>query len=162
MRIIILGSGSFAGQALFSDLIKNGYEVVGINRSAPKNHIHWNWLKTFENNIDDYWFEININKDPEKIVALINDFNPTHIVDFMGQGMVAQSWDDPELWYSTNISKKVFVLEAIKNLNSLEKYVRASTPEVYGSSHSYINEFEHFNPSSPYAVSLKTLIFRIQ
>ena len=39
----------------------------------------------------------------------------------MGQGMVAQSWNDPELWYSTNISKKVFVLEAIRKLNTLEK-----------------------------------------
>ena len=162
MRIIILGSGSFAGQALFSNLIKNGYEVIGINRSSAKNKIHWDWLKTFDKNIVDYWHEININKNPEKIVDLINDLQPTHIVDFMGQGMVAQSWDDPELWYSTNISKKVFVLEAIRKLKNLEKYVRASTPEVYGSSNHKIEESAHFNPSSPYAISHCSIDYHVR
>ena len=33
MRILILGSGSFAGQALFSDLLANGLDVFGINRT---------------------------------------------------------------------------------------------------------------------------------
>ena len=50
----------------------------------------------------------------------------------MGQGMVAQSWNDPTLWYETYLAKKSYILEAIKDLKSLEKYVRASTPEVYG------------------------------
>ena len=49
----------------------------------------------------------------------------------MGQGMVAQSWQDPSLWYETNIGKKSLILETIRNLDSIEKYVRASTPEVF-------------------------------
>ena len=48
MKILILGSGSFAGQALFSNLIESGYEVMGINRSAPKSTYHWPWAKKYK------------------------------------------------------------------------------------------------------------------
>ena len=153
MKILILGSGSFAGQALFSDLLANGYEVFGINRSAPKNESHWTWIKNFNKELKDYWFELNINNDAERIIELIKDINPSHIIDFMGQGMVAQSWDDPKLWYTTNLSNKVFIIEGIRKLNRLEKYIRASTPEVYGSNSQKIKESNAFNPSTPYAVS---------
>ena len=62
------------------------------------------------------------------MAQLINSINPTHIVDFMGQGMVAPSWVDPMLWYETNISRKTYILEKIRKLRNLEKYVRAGTP----------------------------------
>ena len=36
----------------------------------------------------------------------IEEINPDIVIDFMGQGMVAQSWYNPEDWYETNISNK--------------------------------------------------------
>ena len=30
MKILILGSGSFAGQAVFSNLLKEGFDVIGL------------------------------------------------------------------------------------------------------------------------------------
>ena len=106
MKILILGSGSFAGQALFSNLLDSGYEVIGINRSAPKSAYHWPWTIRYRNYIDKYWFEINLHKDPDFVGEKINYFQPSHIIDLMGQGMVAQSWDDPNLWYETNLARK--------------------------------------------------------
>ena len=64
-----------------------------------------------------------INDEVEKVVQIIKDINPSHIIDFMGQGMVAQSWNEPSLWYSTNIVKKAYVLEEIRKLKNFEKYV---------------------------------------
>tara|TARA_B100000886_G_scaffold338847_1_gene302663 strand:+ start:974 stop:1963 length:990 start_codon:yes stop_codon:yes gene_type:complete len=153
MKFLILGSGSFAGQALFADLLDSGYEVFGINRSIPKSYNHWSWIKKYGTQLDKNWFEINLHENPDLIVEKINFLQPTHIIDFMGQGMVAQSWNDPMLWYETNLAKKSYILEAIKNLKSLEKYVRASTPEVYGSSELRQKEDAYFCPSTPYAVS---------
>ena len=152
MKILILGSGSFAGQALFSNLLENEFEVFGINRSALKQNHYWEWINKYQKeNLN--WYELNLNKNSEEISKLIKEINPSHIIDFMGQGMVAPSWENPKLWYSTNISEKTFILETIRNLESLEKYVRASTPEVYGSNSLFINEKHSFNPSTPYAVS---------
>ncbi len=153
MKILILGSGSFAGQALFSNLLDDGYEVFGINRSIPKSHHHWNWIKKYRKKINKCWYKLNIHKNPNLLVEKINYLQPTHIIDFMGQGMVAQSWDDPMLWYETNIARKSYILEAVKELKSLEKYIRASTPEVYGSSNLKQKEDANFYPSTPYAIS---------
>ena len=69
MKILILGSGSFAGQALFSNLLENGYEVIGINRSTPKSSNYWHWIDSYSNYIDKNWFEINLNKDPEFVIT---------------------------------------------------------------------------------------------
>ena len=162
MKILILGSGSFAGQALFSNLLDSGYEVFGINRSALKSPYHWPWTEKYKKYIDKHWFEINLHKNPDFIIEKINYFKPSHIIDFMGQGMVAQSWDDPTLWYETNLAKKSYILESIKNLKSLEKYIRASTPEVYGSSELKQKEEARFCPSTPYAVSHSAIDYHIR
>ena len=160
MRILILGSGSFAGQALFSDLKNNGFNVFGINRSPIKSKEYWPWIKNFKNNID--WISFNIKSEPEKFKTILKSINPTHIVDFMGQGMVSQSWDNPKLWYQTNLSEKSFILENIRELGELKKYVRASTPEVFGSNTIFINEKSNFNPSTPYAISHAAIDFHLR
>ena len=78
---------------------------------------------------------------------------PEFIVDFAGQGMVAESWDDPVLWFETNLLSKIKIHEYLKNKNWLKKYIRISTPEVYGSNPKKVLESQSFNPTTPYAVS---------
>ena len=160
MKFLILGCGSFAGQALYSDFLKKGYKVYGINRSKPKNSYHWEWMKNI--NFPINWQEINIYSETNQCIDAIKKISPTHIIDFMGQGMVAPSWENPLVWYETNISKKSLLLDNIRNLDSLEKYVRASTPEVYGSNDYLIKEYQEFNPSTPYAVSHSAIDFHIR
>ena len=58
MKIVILGSGSFAGQALFSHYSKIGYSVIGINRSSPRDAAQWPW--TLELNPESTWHNLNI------------------------------------------------------------------------------------------------------
>ncbi len=151
MKVVILGSGSFAGQTIFSKFLERGYKVIGINRSSPKDIHFWPWVKNFIRK--ENWFEYNLLDDSDKIINVIKKFKPEVIIDLMGQGMVAPSWKDPELWYQTNISSKSKIIQSFLNLDSLSKYIRASTPEVYGSSASLIKESSFFNPSTPYAVS---------
>ena len=162
MKILILGSGSFAGQALFSQLLSEGYQVFGINRSKPKTKEFWEWVSNYKDILNENWYQVNIYKDVEKISEIIKQINPTHVVDFMGQGMVAPSWSDPKLWYSTNIAQKSYVLETIRSLKNLEKYVRASTPEVFGTNEKKLSENNLFNPSTPYAISHCAIDFHIR
>ena len=152
MKTLVLGCGSFAGQAYLSHLIKKGEDVYGINRSKPKSENYWPWRKTNDLN-NDKWYELHICHDTEQICTVIRDLKPNIIVDFMGQGMVAQSWLNPAEWYHTNITNKSIVLQEIYKLDSLEHYIRASTPEVYGSRNSSLKPDSCFNPSTPYAVS---------
>ena len=160
MKFLILGCGSFAGQALYSDFIKKGYDVYGINRSKPKDSFFWEWRRDINSPLN--WQQFNLYSETKELINAIKKISPTHIIDFMGQGMVAPSWEDPSLWYDTNIGRKSLVLETIRNLDSLEKYVKSSTPEVFGSVDNLISENDSFNPSTPYAISQSAIDFHIR
>jgi len=152
MKILILGSGSFAGQLLFSHYLSNGENVIGINRSAPKDSARWPWVKNIHN-FEDIWYQYDLINSLDSIIEVTKQFQPEIIIDFLGEGMVAPSWKRPELWYETNLTKKAKLLNSFLSLNNLRKYIRASTPEVYGSNVDFQNEESGFNPSTPYAVS---------
>jgi len=74
-------------------------------------------------------------------------------VNFAAQGMVAQSWLNPEHWYQTNVMANLRLHEALRRRTWLKKYVHVGTPEVYGSTSGVITETAPFNPSTPYAAS---------
>jgi dTDP-glucose 4,6-dehydratase len=67
--------------------------------------------------------------------------------------MVAQSWDQPQQWFKTNVLSKVVLHEELRKLTCLKKYVRFYTPEVYGNTEGDVSETAPLNPSTPYAVS---------
>ncbi len=152
MRILILGSGSFAGQALFSTYLKRGLDVFGINRSDPKDGYQWPWVKSF-GEIKRRWFKYDLSNSVDSIIEIVKEIDPQIIIDFMGEGMVAPSWINPDIWYTTNLAKKSKLLNSFLNLKNLKRYIRASTPEVYGSNEDFLNELSSFCPSTPYAVS---------
>lgn len=162
MKYLILGAGSFAGQALFSEFLNRGYEVYGINRSSPKDHFQWPWIRGYEKKILNRWFKFSLTKSLNPMISKIKELDPEVIIDFMGQGMVAPSWKEPDLWYFTNVSCKAKLLNSFLGLNNLTKYIRISTPEVYGSSKKYITEDHFFNPSTPYAVSHAAIDYHIR
>lgn len=160
MKIVILGSGSFAGHLAYYHFLKKGHNVLGINRSSKKNKNLW--PTAIINTFNGFWLIANIVDDVQVIIEEVNNFCPEIIIDFMGQGMVAPSWENPSLWYDTNIVKKTQLLESFAKLPKLKQYIRASTPEVYGSSLEYIQPDASFNPSTPYAVSHAAIDFHIR
>jgi dTDP-glucose 4,6-dehydratase len=89
----------------------------------------------------------------EAIFTELSRFEPEYVVDFAGQGMVAESWRSPEQWYQTNIVSKVRLHDFLRKQPWIKKYVRVSTPEVYGSTAHVIGEDQPYAPSTPYAVS---------
>ena len=73
-------------------------------------------------------------------------------MNFAAQSMVAQSWDHPDHWYETNVVATARLVDRLKSLEFLQKFVQISTPEVYGSTSGLVPETAPFNPSTPYAV----------
>ena len=67
--------------------------------------------------------------------------------------MVAESWENPEHWFNTNVVSTINLHNKLKNFKFLKTYVHFSTPEVYGSCEGVVDENQVFNPSTPYAVS---------
>ena len=151
-RYAVIGSNSFAGAAFIARAIADGADVIGFNRSAETSPIFLPYPK-FEGSGRYRFFQADINHDLDAIFTRLDEFCPQVVVDFAGQGMVAESWQNPEQWYTTNVVAKVRFHDQLRRRTWLQRYIRISTPEVYGSKEDLVNENWQYNPSTPYAVS---------
>lgn len=157
-KILILGSNSFAGSCLINYLLNKNFKITGISRSKEKNKNELLYKKNKK--LRNFKFiKFDLNKNYYSIVALIKREKFDYIVDFLGQGMVAESWENPEHWFQTNVQSKVKLINYLKNQKFLKRYIRISTPEVYGSSKNLLKEESIFNPSTPYAITHMTIDF---
>jgi dTDP-glucose 4,6-dehydratase len=149
--IIVIGSNSPSGASFCAHAIDRGYEVVATSRSSEKAdvflHYKWNGRKSL------VFERIDINHDIDKFSSLIKKYRPSYVVNFASQGMVAQSWDNPTHWMQTNVVAMSALLEVLRNVDHLDRYVHFSTPEVYGSTQGWVAENRDFRPSTPYALS---------
>ena len=151
-KILVLGSNSFGGSSYINYALDKGYKIIGINRSV-ESHSCFHPYKNNKNKNKYLYYNLHLITDNEKIISILEKEKPQYIVDFAGQGMVAESWNDPILWFETNLISKIKIHEYLKNKNWLKKYIRISTPEVYGSNEGKVNEDQNLNPTTPYAVS---------
>jgi len=150
-KFLVLGSNSFSGATFVASALATGADVVGISRSAEADDtlLPYKWASH-----DRFTFHaLDFNRDLDRIEAVIRGFEPPYIVNFAAQSMVAQSWDHPDHWYETNVVSTARLVDRIKKLGFLKKFVQISTPEVYGSTSGLVPETAPFNPSTPYAVS---------
>jgi dTDP-glucose 4,6-dehydratase len=151
-HVAVLASNSFAGSAYVAHALLRGSEVLGISRSFEPDEIFLPY-KQLAQASSFRFFKLDLNRDFGRICEVLADFQPEVIADFAGQGMVAESWQAPEQWYQTNIVSKVRLHHFLKDQKWLERYIRVSTPEVYGSCDKLIREDQPYDPSTPYAVS---------
>lgn len=150
-KVVVIGSNSFSGSHFISTLIENtDYEIIGISRSPEKNPIFLPY-KNKENNRFKF-YQMDLNYDIDKMIELFKKENIKFIVNYAAQGMVGQSWIDPEQWFQTNCLGIVNLTNKLRKMPNLKKYIHISTNEVYGSCNN-IKENAPLNPTTPYASS---------
>jgi len=150
-RIVVIGSNSFSGASLIKEALDQGNEILGISRS-PENEpclLPYKWTDQ-----EHFQFrQLDLNDHTDEIINEIKNFETTHVINFAAQAMVAESWQNPDHWYQTNVVANVRFHDQLRHINSLRKYVHISTPEVYGSCSGLVDEMHPFCPSTPYATS---------
>ena len=153
-RIAIIGSNSFSGASFARYCLAEGLDVLGLSRSPEPSasFLPYRWLPT-EEQARWRFVQADLNEHPDRVMAALDAFAPSMVVNFAAQGMVAQSWLNPEHWYQTNVMANLRLHEALRRRTWLKKYVHVGTPEVYGSTSGVITESAPFNPSTPYAAS---------
>lgn len=149
----VLGSNSFAGSTFIGSALQQGADIVGFNRSGEGSPIFLPYKNDPKVAGNYKFFQADINHNLDFIMSVMDKFQPEVVVDFAGQGMVAESWQYPEQWYSTNIVSKVRLHDQLRTRKWLKRYIRVSTPEVYGSQNSLTKESWSYLPTTPYAVS---------
>ena len=160
-KVLVIGSNSFSGSHFVAEALRAGQQVWGVSRSAEPDRVflpyRWPDPSTGEPlaNPENFAFQaVDLNTQLTALLELIDRVQPTIIVNFAAQGMVAESWLNPTHWYQTNVVSQVALHDALRQRPFLQKYVHVTTPEVYGSTdEGWIREHNQFAPSTPYAVS---------
>jgi dTDP-glucose 4,6-dehydratase len=150
-KVIVIGSNSFSGSHFVKKMLSKGYDVTGVSRSAEYDAIFlpykWKKFEKFQ------FHQLDLNHDLDDLIALIKRVSPDYIVNFAAQSMVAESWQSPQHWFTTNTVSTIMLHEELRTCSFLKKYVHVSTPEVYGNCTGNVTESQPYNPSTPYAVS---------
>ena len=148
-RVLVLGCNSFSGSVCSRFLRQQGLQVFGVTRSK---YLASPYNADFDRK-EDSVFVLGENFNPNEIVDICDSRQITHIVNFVAESMVAQSWIQPEKWYETNVKWISRLTTALNSWGKLEKFLQYTTPEVYGSKNEWQPESWNFSPSTPYAIS---------
>ena len=151
-KYLVLGSNSFSGATLIDCLLGEGAAVIGVSRSAEP-HAAFLPYRWSGRDAQFRFAQLDLNRDLEAIAELVRTERPAYIVNFAAQSMVAESWANPDHWFTTNVVSTIRLHERLRQMPFLRKYVHVTTPEVYGSTNGVVREDAPFNPSTPYAVS---------
>jgi dTDP-glucose 4,6-dehydratase len=149
---MVLGSNSFSGATFVDYLLEQGADVIGVSRS-PEPHRAFLPYRWTDRRKQFRFVQLDLNHDLDAIVDLVRDTRPDIVANFAAQSMVAESWQNPDHWFMTNVVSTIRLHEQLRRCEFLKKYVHVTTPEVYGSVEGLIHENQPFNPSTPYAVS---------
>jgi len=153
MKIFIIGSNSFMGSSLINYIQSNNnnFKLFGCSRGV-ENYKYFNLYRNKKNQ-DFKFYRIDLNKDINKLIKILKKIKPNIIFNFAAQSIVEYSWKKPSDWFNTNLLSNIQLIEYLKNVDYLDKYIHSSTPEVYGSTNKKITENYNYNPSTPYATS---------
>lgn len=149
--VVVIGSNSFSGAYFCSYALRQGADVIGMSRSVEPHRslLPYRW----ENDSRFRFMQLDLNHDLNAIMEVIKREKPSVVINFAAQSMVAQSWENPDHWFMTNVVSTVRLHDRLRHCDFLDRYVHVTTPEVYGSTQGFIREDAPFNPSTPYAVS---------
>ena len=153
-KILVLGSSSFSGASLVNYLLdKNKYQLFGLFIKKKKLFLLPYKFNRNQKNFKEFKIDLK-NDDPNKLINLITKIKPNIIIDFASICMVNESWTNPELYFQINVLSKIKLINFLSSSNFLDKYIYISTPEIFGSSKNYVDEYSNkFNPTTPYATS---------
>ena len=152
MKALVTGTAGFIGSTLTEKLLKEGYEVIGVDcfidyysrKLKEKN------MESFIDNNNFTFIEKNILDIDLK--GLLKDID--YIFHQAAQAGVRASWgEDFEIYSDNNIMGTQKLLEAAKESN-IKKFVYASSSSVYGDTDNLpMKETNRLQPVSPYGVS---------
>ena len=150
-KILVIGSNSFSGADFIDFLLEDvSHDVVGVSRSAQKKSIYLPYKR--HKNARFKFYQLDLLKDMERIIELIDFFKPEYVINFAGQIEVATSWRFPGDYVRANTLAVTDLVHTLKDRAFLKKYVHVSTPEIYGTCQGSVKENAPINPCTPYAV----------
>lgn len=131
-KVLITGSSGFIGFHLAGLLLKNGYDILGIDAMTKYYDVNLKIQrrKILQKNKKFRQMEFNI-QDKKKVLSLAKIYQPDIIIHLAAQAGVRYSLKNPQAYIDTNIVGTFNIMELAQKL-SVEHLLMASTSSVYG------------------------------
>jgi len=155
-KILVTGSAGFIGARVSEMLLKEGYQVIGLDNLNDYYDVNlklWRLreLKKYNNFI---FYEISVENYNE-VKTIFRENCPEGVINLAARAGVRYSLENPFAYLATNSSGNLNLLELCRQYN-VPKFVLASTSSLYAGQKMPFRESLPVNtPISPYAASKK-------
>ena len=155
-KILVTGSAGFIGASVSEMLLKNGYQVVGVDNLNDYYDVNLK-LKRLEQlkKSSHYTFYKTSIEDFNELKKIFHDNNPHGVINLAARAGVRYSIKNPFAYILTNSIGNLNLLELCREYG-IDKFVLASTSSLYaGQKTPFREELPVNTPISPYAASKK-------
>lgn len=150
MKCLVTGAAGFIGSQLCAQLLRANHTVIGLDafipyypRAAKEAN-----LAGFRSHPAFHFHPLDLRGDPLD-AALEGVEAVFHLAAMPG---LTRSWTDFDLYQSCNLAGTQRLLEAVRHLSSLRRFIYASTSSIYGR-YASGDETLPTRPISPYGVT---------
>lgn len=146
-KVLVTGTAGFIGFHLVSRLLRDGYDVVGLDCINDYYDINLKYARLAEHGIDrrgllrrnlttstkclDYRFVQADLADHEFVVSFISELNFDYVVNLAAQAGVRYGIENPRAYTHSNIDGFLSILEGCRH-GQVKHLLYASTSSVYG------------------------------
>lgn len=144
MRVLVVGGAGYIGSTSVEELVAAGHKVVVYDNltSGHRGSV-----------IDGATLVVGEMSDRDRLRRLLRERRIDAVLHTAARSLVGESMTDPALYYRTNVSGGVMLLEAMRDA-SVTRLVFSSTAAVYGEPRRVpIAESDRTEPINPYGAT---------
>ncbi|MFT6069467.1 MAG: UDP-glucose 4-epimerase [Bacteriovoracaceae bacterium] len=149
MKALVTGGCGFIGSHLVDRLLSEGFKVTVVDNCSTGRMEN---LEHHKENSKLNIVHLDISLDKEKLNTLTIDVD--YIYHLAALADIVPSVQQPEIYYNSNVTGTLNVLEAAKNSKDLKKLVYAASSSCFGIPEDYPTpETAEIKPQYPYALT---------